>query len=100
MQDIVTEAKYFIATEIYSGYWQVVEEEKAHEILELFTLDGKQKWKAMPTWDLHAAPTFVAMIMKLQMECGTLDRELSLNILNQKLLLMMCYCMGAQPISS
>ena len=41
VQDIVTEAKYFIAMEIYSCHWRVVEEEEVCERLELFTSDGK-----------------------------------------------------------
>ena len=36
-----------------SGYLQVVEEEEAHERLELFTPDGKWWWKVMHMGDLN-----------------------------------------------
>ena len=59
---------------MYSGYWKVVAEEEARERLEFFVPDRKQQWKLMPMRDLNAAPTFVAMMMKLQMEWDTLAK--------------------------
>ena len=68
VQDIDTEANYLIAVEMYSGYWKVMAEEEAREICLFFTPDGNQRWKVMPMGDLNVSPTFLAMLMKLQME--------------------------------
>ena len=38
------------------------------------TPDIKRRWKVMPMGDLNAAPTFVEMTMKLQMEWDTLAK--------------------------
>ena len=57
-----------------SGYWQLVAEEEARERLALFTLDGNRRWKVMPMGPLNAAPTFLAIIMKLKMEWDTLSK--------------------------
>ena len=85
---------------MYSGYWQVLTGNKAPEIMEFFTPDGKQQCKVMPIGDLNAAPSFVGIIMKLKMEWETLAKERSLKCFNQKSLLIMCYCMGPQQRSS
>ena len=61
VQDIDTEAKYFIAVDMDCGYWQVVEEEEARKRLAFFTLE-------MPMGALNADPTFLAMMMNLQVE--------------------------------
>ena len=74
IQDIDTEAKYFIDVYMYSGYWKVVAEEEARERLALFAPDGKRKCKVMPMGDLNSAPTFVEMVMKLQMKWDTLAK--------------------------
>ena len=65
VQDIDTEANYFIEVDMDSGYWKVVAEKKDHEILEFFTPHGKWRWKVMPMGALNASPTFVALMMKL-----------------------------------
>ena len=62
------EANYFIAVDMYSGYWEIVAEEEACKRLELFTPDGKWRCKLIPMGYLSAATTFVAMMTKLQME--------------------------------
>ena len=49
---------------------------------------------------LHAAPLFLEMMMNIKNEWDTLAKERCLKFLHQKLLLIMCYCMGAQPSSS
>ena len=54
---------------------QVVTEEEAHKILEFFAPNGKRRWKVMHMGDLNTDPTFLAMIMKLQMEWDTLAKE-------------------------
>ena len=64
---------------MYSTYWQVVLEEDAHERMELFTLGRKMRRKGMHMRDLNTNPTFVAMIMNLQMELGALFKERGLN---------------------
>ena len=74
-------------------------EEEALKILTLFTPDGKRRLGVMPMGDLNEAPTFVSMMTKLHMEWYTLVKEHGLKMLYQKLLFMMCYCMGAQPDS-
>ena len=68
VKDINIESNYFIAVNMYSGYWQVVAEEEVRERLALLTPDGKRRWKVMHMVDLNAAPTFVSMMVKLQME--------------------------------
>ena len=73
-----------------SRYWKLMEEEEACERLELFSLDRKRRWKAMPMGSLHEAPTFVAMKTKPQKEWDKLAQKRGLNILHKKLLLMMC----------
>ena len=55
-----------------SGYWQVVVEEKAREILAFFTRDGKRRWEMMPMGELNVSPTFVAVNMELKMEWDTI----------------------------
>ena len=67
VQEIDTEAKYFISVDTDSGYWQVLSEEEARKRLALLTLDRKRRWKVMPMGDLNKDPTFLAMITKLQM---------------------------------
>ena len=62
VQDIDTEAKYFIYVNMYSGYWQVVEEKEAREILAFFTSDIKRQWKVMPMGPLNVDPTFISMM--------------------------------------
>ena len=81
VQDIVTEEKHFIAVDMESGYWKLVSEEDAQEILALFTPDGNRWRKVMPMGDLNSAPTFVSMMMKPQMEWYTLVKERGLKIL-------------------
>ena len=58
-----TEEKYFIALDMYSGYWQVVSEEEAPERLAFFTSDRKWRWKVMHMGDLNEATTFVSRMM-------------------------------------
>ena len=65
VQDIDTEAKYFISVHMDSGHWQVVAEYYASERLELSTPDGNRRWKVIPMGYLDADSTFVTMIMKL-----------------------------------
>ena len=72
VQDMDTEENYFIDVDMDSGYWQVVAEEEAHEILAFLTPDGKRWWKVMHMGALNADPKFVAIMMKLQMEWDTL----------------------------
>ena len=56
---------------MYSGYFQVVVEEDAREILASFTPDRKRRWKLMPMGVLNVAPMFVAIMVKLQVEWVT-----------------------------
>ena len=72
-----------------SGYWKVVEEEEARERLALFYPDGKRLRKVMPMGDLNADPSFVAMMMKLQIEWDKLVKESGLKNVVCTLLLMM-----------
>ena len=67
VQDISTEAKYFITVNIDSGYWQVVAEEESQEILEFFTPDRNIRCKVISVGALSSSPTFVSMMMKIQM---------------------------------
>ena len=74
-EDIDTEAKYFIAIDLDSGYWQVVAEKEAREKLAFFTPDGKKRWKVMPMGALNSASTFVAMMMELQRQWQALAED-------------------------
>ena len=82
------------------GYWLEVDEEEACKKLEFFTTDGKRWWKVVPMGDLNAAPAFVAIMMKLNNEWDTLAKERGLKMLHQKMFLVICYCVGAQPSNS
>ena len=86
VHDIDTEAKYFIAVDMDSGYFQVVIEEDAQEILALFVLDRKIRCKMMHMGDLGLDPTFIAMMMKLQMEWDTLAKECGLENVASKII--------------
>ena len=55
-----------------SGYWKVVAEDEARGRLAFFTPDGKWRWKVLPMGSLNSDPTFVAMMMKIQMKWDTL----------------------------
>ena len=66
VEDIDTEAKYFIYIDMDSGYWKVVAEEEAQKRLIFFNPKRKFWLKVMPMRDLNAAPTFVAILMKLK----------------------------------
>ena len=69
-----------------SVYWKVLEEEEAREILDLFTPDGKRRWKVMPMGDLNADQIFVAMTTKLKMEWDTLSKQQSLKNISSKII--------------
>ena len=84
VQDIDTEENHFISVGMYSGYWQVLVEEEAHERLAFSTLDGKRRWKDMPMVELNTSPTFVAIIMKLKIEWYTLSKECGLKTFHKK----------------
>ena len=71
---------------MYSGYWQVLTGNKAPEIMEFFTPDGKQQCKVMPIGDLNAAPSFVGIIMKLKMEWETLAKERGLKFFSSEII--------------
>ena len=49
-------------------------EEETRERLAFFAPDGKRRLKVMPMGGLNAAPTFVAMVVKLHMEWDTLAK--------------------------
>ena len=66
VQDIVTEANYFISVDMESGHCQVVVEYDSEEILPFFTPDGKRRYKLITMGGLKSAPKVVAMMMKLQ----------------------------------
>ena len=78
VQDIDTEAKYFILVDMDNGYCKVVVEEEARERLAFFTPDRNRRWKVMLMGDLNSNPIFIAMMMKLQIEWDTLAKELGL----------------------
>ena len=68
VKEIDTEAKFFIAIDLHSGYWQIVAEPEARAQLAFFTPDGKKRWKVMPMGALNSTATFVAMMTTLQKE--------------------------------
>ena len=83
LQDIDTEASYFIYLYMYSGYFQVVVEEDARKILASFTPDRKRRWKLMPMGVLNVAPMFVEIMVKLQMEWVILYKDRGLKMLHK-----------------
>ena len=102
VQDIDTEAKYFIAVGMYSGYCQVVAEEDVREKLAFFTPDVNRQWKVVPMGALNAAPVFVAMIVKLQIECDIPYMERGLKIVASKIIVydvLLYGCTSEQIIS-
>ena len=66
LQYIDTEANYFIAVDMDSGYCQVVVEEMAQERLELFIPDGKWRRKLMPMGALNSYTKCLAIMMNPQ----------------------------------
>ena len=48
VENIDTEAMFFIEIDLDSGYWQVVAEKEAREKLAFFTPGGKKRRKVMP----------------------------------------------------
>jgi hypothetical protein len=66
VEGIGTNARFFIAVDMDSGYWQVFAELEARSRLAFFTPTGKKRWKVMPMGALNSAATFVAMMTKLQ----------------------------------
>ena len=79
-------AKYFIAVDMDSGYWQVLAEDEALKRLAFFTPYGKRQWKVMPMRSLNAAPTFLAIMMKLKIESDTLAKEFGLENVASKII--------------
>lgn len=75
VEEIDTEARYFVAIDLNSGYWQVVAEPEARSRLAFFMPDGKKRWKVMPMGALNSAPTFIAMMMHLQARWEKLAAE-------------------------
>ena len=69
-----------------SGYWKVVAEDEARGRLAFFTPDGKWRWKVLPMGSLNSDPTFVAMMMKIQMKWDTLVKERGLNFFASKII--------------
>ena len=69
-----------------SGYWKVVAEDEARGRLAFFTPDGKWRWKVLPMGSLNSDPTFVAMMMKIQMKWDTLVKEHGLNVFASKII--------------
>ena len=84
VKDINTEAKYFIDVDMYIGYWHVVVEEEAREIMSFFAPGGNHWCNLMLMGSLKAALIFVAMMMKLQMKWETLAKEHRKKNLQQK----------------
>ena len=78
MQEIDTEAKYFISLDMGSGYWKVIAKDEAQERLQFFNLYRKQRWKVMTMGALKTAPTFVEIMVDLQKEWDTLDNDIKL----------------------
>ena len=66
VQDIDTEENYYIAVDVDSGYFPILAEEEAQEIIASFSPDRKQRCKVIPVGKLNEYPTFAAMIMKLK----------------------------------
>jgi hypothetical protein len=86
VKDIDTEAKYFIAIDLDSGYWQILAEKEARTRLAFFTPDGKKRWKVMPMGALNSAATFVAMMQKLQQQWDTLAKERGIRAVGSKVI--------------
>ena len=66
VQDIDTEAKYFIYMDMDSGYWQVVAEDGSRERLVLFASDVKLWYKVISMGYLNSDTTFLGIVMKKQ----------------------------------
>jgi hypothetical protein len=75
IEEIDTDACFFIAVDMDSGYWQVIAEKEARERLAFFTPLGKKHWKVMPMGALNSAATFVAMMTKLKIKWDYLAQQ-------------------------
>jgi hypothetical protein len=75
VEEIGPYAKFFIAFDLDSGYWQIASDMEARARLAFFTPTGKKRWKVMPMGALNSAATFVAMMTKLQHKWDRLAKE-------------------------
>ena len=72
------------------------------EKLAFFTPDVNRQWKVVPMGALNAAPVFVAMIVKLQIECDIPYMERGLKIVASKIIVydvLLYGCTSEQIIS-
>jgi hypothetical protein len=75
VEDIDSEAKWFIAVDMDSGYWQLVAEPAARAKLAFYTPNGKKRWTVMPMGALNSAATFCAMMETLKQEWNKVAAE-------------------------
>ena len=62
VEEIDTQARYFISIDLDSGYWQVRASKNARERLAFFTPDGKKTFCRMPMGAVNAMSVFCSMM--------------------------------------
>ena len=62
VEEIPSWAKYFIAIDLDSGYWQIQSCSASRHKLAFFVSHGKKTWMVMPMGTLNSAPVFVCMM--------------------------------------
>ena len=75
VEDIDPEAKWFIAVDMDSEYWQLAAEPEARAKLAFYTPNGKKRWAVMPMGALNSAATFCAMMETLKQEWNKVAAE-------------------------
>ena len=72
VSDIGPRARFYIAMDQDSGYWQIFLEINSRAKLAFFTPNGKKQWTVMPMGALNSSSIFVAMAADLQAAWDTL----------------------------
>lgn len=92
VEDIDTEARFFIAIDLDSGYWQILAEKEARTRLAFFTPEGKKRWKDIPMGALNSTATFVTMMNTLKSQWDELAANEVSRMSEAKSLSTMFFC--------
>jgi len=84
VEEIDADAKFFIAVDMDSGYWQILAAEEARTCL-VFSPPMERNAGRLCQW-LNSASTFVAMMTKLQKQWDTLAMDRGLSGISSKVI--------------
>ena len=76
VEGIDPRAKYYIALDMDSGYWQIAVNEQSRAKLSFYTPEGKKRFTVMPMGATNASAVFTAMMHKFRAEWNELWSEL------------------------